>query len=471
MKKQNNITPFDVDVSKWYSDLILKSELISYGPIKGTMFLKPYGFKIWKNIEFLLNKEFEKLEIEEVKFPLLLPESFLKKEESHVKGFSPEVFKVTEIGNKKLDQPFIIRPTSETLFGIYFKENINSYSQLPLKLNQWVNVMRWENNTRPFLRNSEFFWQEGHTIHETSLEAKDFAKKIQLLYDNFIRKTLLLSPIVGEKTIIERFAGAKNTYTIETILKDGQSLQTGTTHYLGNSFTKVFDVKVQGANNKIFFPFQTSWGVSIRMIGALIMTHSDDKGLILPSKVAPYHIIIMTLFNEKNESISKVVEKLKNNLNLRIKIDDSNKNISYKLKKWELKGAPIRIVIGPKEIETNNISILLRNEDNKITKKLEEIDNSFIEELLIGYDKKIFDISKKIRESSEIMIKSIEEIYLLNDLRKVGFAYWTENQILEKKIKEKSGITIRCLVSTEKCGNCIHSNSKTNKMAVFARSY
>ncbi len=470
MKKINNITPFDQDIAKWYSDLVLQSELISYGPVKGTMFFKPHGFSIWKNISNLLNEEFVKKDVEEVQFPLLFPESLLKKEADHVEGFAPEVLTVTRVGKKELSDPLIIRPTSEILFGTYFSEVLNSYSQLPLKLNQWCNVMRWENNTRPFLRNSEFFWQEGHTVHSSDDEAHNFAKEMHEVYHNFANDILLLPTISGEKTSSERFAGANNTYTIETILKDGQALQSGTSHFLGDSFAKAFDVKVQGADNTQYYPSQTSWGVSTRLIGAIIMTHSDDKGLILPSKISPSQIVILTLFADKNPKIIEVANELVKKLNCKTKIDFSNKGIGFKSQEWELKGIPIRIEIGPRDLEENKVTLSIRNKAQKIQYKISEINNELIEKILKEYDLNILEKAKKLRDSKKVEFNNIEQIQDIVDSKKYGVAYWTENAKLEEEIKNKTGATIRCLVNAPE-GKCIHSRNKTNKLAIFARAY
>ncbi len=470
MKKENNITPFNEDIAKWYSDLVLQSELISYGPVKGTMFFRPHGYGIWKNIEEAFNKEFIKLGVEEVKFPLLFPESFLTKEKDHVEGFAPEVLTVTRAGTKELNEPLVIRPTSETLFGTFFSETLTTYSQLPVKLNQWVNVMRWENNTRPFLRNSEFFWQEGHTVHSSKEEAKGFSKKIHKLYEEVAKDILLLPVITGEKTINERFAGADNTYTIESILKDGQALQSGTSHYLSDRFAKAFNVKVQGADNTFFNPFQTSWGVSTRLIGALIMSHSDNKGLILPSKIAPVQIAILTLFADKEPKVLEVADKLANNLSAKIKIDDSNKRIGFKSQEWEVKGAPIRIEIGPRDIEENKVSISIRNGEQKIAYKINEVDDELITKLLKEHDQTIYDKAVEIRESKKVNFKSIDEIKDIVEQGKYGIAYWSEDTDLEKEIKEKTGATIRCLIDAKE-GYSINKNEKTTKLAVFARAY
>ncbi len=474
MKKEINtsITPFETDIVKWYSDVVLKGELVSYGPVKGTMFYKPHGFALWDNISKLLDQEFKKFEVENVNFPLLFPETFLAKEKEHVSGFAPEVLTVTRVGDKILNEPLIVRPTSETLFGVYFRDNLNSYTQLPLKLNQWVNVVRWENNTRPFLRNSEFHWQEGHTIHASDQEALAFSQKIHQLYWEFTNQVMLLPTIKGEKTESERFAGANRTFTIESILKDGQALQSGTSHFLGNSFAKAFNVKVQGKDNQMFNPFQTSWGVSTRLIGALIMTHSDNRGLVLPSKIAPVQVAILTLFANKNPKVKDIALALKEKLaSFKVKVDLEEKGIGFKSRNWELKGVPIRIEIGPKDIEQNQAVIVIRNGNDKQIIALDKINESFINEQLKMHDQTIYENALKIRDEKATMIENIDMIEDVVANGRYGYAYWTPNASLEQQIKEQTGASIRCLIEVETTGECIHSKAKTNIKALFARAY
>lgn len=474
MKKESNtsITPFETDIVKWYSDVVLKGELVSYGPVKGTMFYKPHGFALWDNISKLLDQEFKKFEVENVNFPLLFPEEFLAKEKEHVSGFAPEVLTVTRVGDKVLNEPLIVRPTSETLFGVYFRENLNSYTQLPLKLNQWVNVVRWENNTRPFLRNSEFHWQEGHTIHADDQEALAFSQKIHQLYWEFTNQVMLLPTIKGEKTESERFAGANRTFTIESILKDGQALQSGTSHFLGDSFAKAFNVKVQGKDNTMFNPFQTSWGVSTRLIGALIMTHSDNRGLVIPSKIAPVQVVLLTLFADKNPQVKVAAQALKEKLaTFRVKIDLEDKGIGFKSRNWELKGVPIRIEIGPKDIEQNQAIIVIRNGQEKQIVKLDQINDLFIKTQLEVHDQIMYEKALQLRDEKA---KTIENTEMIKDIvvnGHYGYAYWTPNADLEQQIKEQTGASIRCLIEVETPGECIHSKKQTTIKALFARAY
>ncbi len=470
MEKINNITPFNQDIAKWYSDLVLQSELISYAPVKGTMFFRPHGYAIWHNIVEIMTKEFNKEGVEQIQFPLLFPEAFLQKEADHVEGFAPEVLTVTRVGDKDLAEPLVIRPTSEILFGTYFKDTLNSYSQLPVKLNQWCNVMRWEKNTRPFLRNSEFYWQEGHTVHATVEEAHGFSKVIHELYHRFANDVLLLPTIKGEKTVIERFAGADNTYTIETILKDGQALQTGTSHYLGDSFAKAFEVKVQGPDNTMYNPYQTSWGVSTRMIGAIIMTHSDDRGLVLPSKIAPVQVALLTLFADKEPKVIEVANELANQLDFRTKVDLTDKGIGFKAQEWELKGAPIRIEIGPRDLEEGKVTLSIRNGEQKVQYEINEVNNELIAKLISEHDARMYKAAEEIRDNKRVEFNNVSEINDIVEQGNYGVAYWTEDADLEKQIKEETGATIRCLIDAEE-GNCIHSGNATKRKALFARAY
>ncbi len=472
MKKNNRITKFSDDVTKWYSDIVLQSELISYAPVKGTMFFKPYGFRLWKKITEHFDKEFEKKDVEEVKFPLLFPLSLLKKESQHIEGFAPEVLTVTKVGEKELNEHYAIRPTSEVLFGTYFKENLVSYNQLPMKLNQWVNVMRWENNTRPFLRNSEFYWQEGHTIHETENEAYDFMLEMIDVYEDVLKNTLMIPVLKGEKTESERFAGAINTFTVESILKDGQALQTGTSHNLGKKFGEAFGVKLQGRDNKTFIPFQTSWGVSTRMIGSLIMTHSDDNGLVLPSKIAPYQIAILTIGADKDSKVLNVAKEIKEKLSsFDVKIDDTNKGIGFKSMNWEIKGVPIRIEIGPKDLEEESIILKVRNNNEKIRVKISELTDKYISNLLHNYDLELYKKAKDNRDLKIEVANEMNDISRIIKNEKVAFCYWEDDKELEEKIKLETGATIRLTNITKESNKAINSNNKVNKVAYFARSY
>lgn len=475
MKTNNDIiTPFAKDPIKWYTDIIFKAELIIYGPTKGTMYFRPYSFRIWDLIIKNLTKEFNKKGIEEVKFPLIFPKSLLDKEKKHIEGFAPEVLVITHIGNKKLNDFNVIRPTSEMLFSDYFKKTIKTYTQLPVKLNQWVNVMRWENNTRPFLRNSEFYWQEGHTVHNNEKEARKFALIIHNIYQKFLKDSLLLPIINGEKSENERFAGAINSYTQETILKDGQALQSATSHYLGDNFAKSINFKIQNQKNDFFYPFQTSWGTSTRLIGGIIMTHSDDNGLILPSKIAPFQIVIIKINdknydNNLNSFIKKLYLKLKNKF--RVKIDDSNQSFGYKIKNWEIKGVPIIFEIGKREIENKKIILKIRSENKKREVNIVDLDTKNISNYLKLNDKNIQETALLNFENKKIWIKNLEDLQKNIDNKRVCYCYWIEDSKLEDKIKKETGATIRLLYHEKNQFLAINKKIKTTQVAVFARAY
>ncbi|BDV03339.1 MAG: proline--tRNA ligase [Candidatus Hepatoplasma scabrum] len=473
-KKDNIIRSFEKDPINWYTDIVSKAELMIYGPTKGTMYLRPYALSIWNLIVKNLTKEFEKNGVEEVKFPLIFPKSLLDKEKKHIEGFAPEVLVITQIGDKKLNDFNVIRPTSEMLFSDYFKKTIKTYNQLPIKLNQWVNVMRWENNTRPFLRNSEFYWQEGHTVHNDEDEAKSFALKIHQIYSNFINKALLLPIISGEKSLNERFAGAINSFTQEAILKDGQALQIATSHYLGNSFAKSIDFKIQNSKNKYVFPFQTSWGTSTRLIGGIIMTHSDNKGLLLPSKIAPFQIVIIPIKNQQNSEkieifLNNTFAKLKRNF--RIKIDDSNNSFGYRMNNWEIKGVPIIIEIGIKEVLNQNLILKLRSEEDKKSININQFNSKVISNYLKDYDQKIQKKALNNFLNRKIWINDLKDLKTKILQKKVVFCYWIEDSKLENKIKIETGATIRLIYKEKKLATAINKNQQTDQVAIFARAY
>ncbi len=469
----NEITKFNENVTKWYNDIINKADLIDYGMVKGTVVLKPYGFAIWKNIQNILTNYFNEDDVEELYFPLLIPYSSLAVEKKHIEGFAPEVFTVTKIGTKEIE-PLVVRPTSEILFTKYFKDNIQTYKNLPMKLNQWVNIMRGEKNTRPFLRTSEFLWQEGHTIHETGQEALAFALHMFGVYKKFFNDNLDIFVLAGEKTENERFAGADNTYTIETILRDGRALQSGTSHYLGQTFTKSFDVKIQDKNNQMIYPYQTSWGVSTRMIGAIIMTHSDDLGLVLPWDVAPHHIVIITHNPKSDEKVTKYANDIKKQLGtqFRIKIDDSDKGIGYKASNWEIKGVPIRIEIGLKDLESNSITFVNRLKNEKEKLSFDSLNFEFIENFAKEYKQEMF-IRTEVNFNDKIVdVLSMDELRNALENNKAARAYWFEDSQFENELQTLiEGATVRMKEQVAVSGICIHSQKQTNTKVIIAKAY
>ncbi len=469
----NEITKFEDNVTKWYNDIINKADLIDYGLVKGTVVLKPYAYAIWKNIQNIMTGYFDENNVEELYFPLLIPYSSLVVEKKHIEGFAPEVFTVTKIGNKEIE-PLVIRPTSEILFTKYFKDNVQTYKNLPMLLNQWVGVMRGEKNTRPFLRTSEFLWQEGHTIHETKEEAFQFALHMFKVYKKFFNKNLNIFVLAGEKTENERFAGADNTFTIETILRDGRALQSGTSHYLGQTFSKSFDVKVQDKTNQMFYPYQTSWGVSTRMIGAIIMTHADNLGLVLPWDIAPYHVVIIT-HNPKGDThvtdyANSIKEKLKKSF--RVKIDDSDKGIGFKSSNWEIKGVPIRIEIGPKDLEANSLVFVDRLRSVKTNMTINELDVDYVNTFAKGYKKEMFGKTKANFMEKVVEVSNMDELREALENNKAARAYWNEDSEFENQLQTLiEGATVRMKEEVETSGICIHCGKSTKTQVIIAKSY
>lgn len=460
------------DFSKWYTSIILESDLIEYGLAKGTIIFKPYAWKIWNNIKKLFQIELEKVGTEDCCFPLLIPFSEFEKEKKHVEGFNPELFRVTHLGNKKLDDELILRPTSEISFCNYFKKSINSYNDLPCILNQWCNVFRVEKNTRPFLRTSEFFWQEQHAVFEKEQQAKDFSLKMIEVYQKFVNEILNIEVLVGEKTENERFAGANNTYTIEAMMPDGQALQSATSHYLGLNFSKSFDIKYQTKQNDYQYVYQTSAGLSTRIIGAIIMSHSDDNGLVLPFNIAPIQFAIVSNFENQNKiEIEQIKQILKPYCSKTFYVE---KSIGLKLQENEIKGIPFQIIIGNKEIDSKTFTLYRRDLKTKTTYSIDELNKTFIYNLIESYSKNLFDKSKKRMQENVVFVDNIEDFKKELNNKKFVLAYWAGDANDEKKIKELTGATPRCYAwnkKSENNKNCFFTNKKDAKLVYFARSY
>lgn len=483
MSKQfnKNITLRSEDFAKWYTNIIKEADLADYGEsvgsTKGTIVFRPYGYAIWESFQKELDYQFKLLGVENVMFPLLISEKTFALEKDHIKGFAPEIALVTQVGNKKLQEPFIIRPTSEVLFGSHFQKIVSSYKQLPLLYNQWVNVIRWEKSTRPFLRNTEFLWQEGHTVHSSGLEALSFTEKIINLYADFVEKCLAIKVILGKKTVHERFAGALETYTIETMMQDGQALQAGTSHYFGQKFAQIFDIKFSNAKNEQEFAYQTSWGVSTRLMGALIMAHSDDLGLVLPASIAPIKIIILNLM-PKNEQVSKLADNLFTllNTNFKTKIDSSDKSASYKKSEAQIKGIPLILEIGQKELETQEIKVTSRYNLATQFISIKEKDQfvSSLTNLLLNSNK---DLLQNSQANFTKNLKEITDFKAYQKLIKTHKGYFIApfcgDYDCEADIKVLTNTTSRCIPLTQykpnaKCFKCQKDNSP---WTYFARSY
>ncbi|MEG1781777.1 MAG: proline--tRNA ligase [Oscillospiraceae bacterium] len=474
-KLVSEITSRDVDFAQWFTDICTKAELIDYSTVKGFTIMRPYGQAIWENITKSLDDKFKKTGHENVAMPMLIPESLLQKEKDHVKGFAPEVAWVTHGGNEKLEERLCIRPTSETLFCDHWAHVLQTYRQLPMKYNQWCSVVRWEKTTRPFLRGREFFWQEGHTIHETPDEAK--AETLQMLdiYADFYEKELNMPIIKGQKTESEKFAGAEATYTIEAMMHDGKALQSCTSHYFGDGFARAYEVKFADRNNGISYPFQTSWGISTRSIGAIIMSHGDDDGLILPPAIAPFQIVIIPIAQHKEGVLEKAAE-LKTRLEsaYRVKLDDSDNSAGWKFSQYEMKGVPVRLEIGPKDIENNQCVLVRRDNREKIVVSLDNL-LAEVAKVLEDLQRSIYQNAKANLDARTQSLNTMEEIIAASQA-KDGFikTLWCGSEECEKQMKEQAGLSSRCMPFGEQDnleGVCPVCGKKASHRVIWGKAY
>ena len=445
-KLVKEITSMDEDFAKWYTDVVSKAELMDYSSVKGCMIIRPYGWAIWENIQKILDGMFKETGHENVSMPMFIPESLLQIEKDHVEGFAPEAAWVTHGGSEKLEEKMCVRPTSETLFCDHYKNIIHSWRDLPKLYNQWCSVVRWEKTTRPFLRSREFHWQEGHTIHATAEEAQ--AETIQMLniYAEFAEKYLAIPVIKGVKTEKERFAGAEDTYTIEAMMHDGKALQSGTSHFFGDGFAKAFGITYADKENKLSTPFQTSWGVSTRLIGAIIMTHGDDSGLVLPPAIAPVQVVVIPIASHKEGVVDKANEvyaQLKKFC--RAKIDLYEQSPGWKFAEYEMKGVPLRLELGPRDIENNQCVIVRRDNGEKITVSLDELEVK-VNELLDAVRDGIYNKALLNRTSKTYIATTLDEMIEIAD-NKPGFikAMWCGERECEDALKEKAGVSSRCI--------------------------
>ncbi|MEG1851091.1 MAG: proline--tRNA ligase [Bacilli bacterium] len=466
------ITKRNVDFGSWYTDVCLKADLIDYTSVKGSMIIRPYGYSIWEQIVSILDGKFKKEGVQNVQMPMFIPEDLFNKEKEHVKGFAPEVAYVTQGGDEKLPQRMIVRPTSEVLFCEHFKKRISSYKDLPLIYNQWCTIVRWEKTTRPFLRSREILWQEGHTMHATADEAIVETKKMLKIYEDFQKNILALPVIIGRKTEKEKFAGAVSTYTLEAMMQNGVALQNGTSHYFGDGFAKAFDIKYIDKNNKYVYPFQTSWGVSTRMIGAVIMTHSDDRGLVLPPNIAPIKVAIIPI----NDKVYDECDKIKDNLekgNISCIVDKSLKSAGFKFAEAEVRGYPLRIEVGPRDLEKNIISIVRRDTLEKIDVNVNSYEST-VKNLLDDIQNSLYNEALKRRDSMIYNVDLLEDLESLSK-EKQGFFIvpWCEDEACEKTMKESLGLTSRCLLDENEVfdGKCIICGKQAKKHLYISKQY
>ena len=468
----SQIADIESDFPQWYSDVVLKTKLVDYGPVKGTMVIRPYGYAIWENIQKELDKRFKETGHENAYFPLLIPMSFMTKEAEHVEGFAPEVAVVTHAGGEKLAEPLCIRPTSETIIGTMYGKWIQSYRDLPVLMNQWANVMRWEKTTRPFLRTSEFLWQEGHTVHATEEEAMEETMKMLSVYEEFAKTCLSMPVLTGRKTEKEKFAGAVATFGMEAMMHDGKSLQAGTSHYLGQNFSKAFEIKFLDKDGVQKYAYTTSWGVSTRLIGALIMTHGDQRGLVMPPVVAPVQAVIVPIAAKK-EGVLEACTALKERLRkagVRVVLDDTDNSPGWKFNEWEMKGVPVRIELGPRDIEAGKMTVCRRDTLEKGELSLENAEEG-VKALLHEIAENMYDTAKKRMEQRIVDAETLDE--LLDGVNRGNFvrAGWCGCRECEDKVKEFAQATARVYAKEDTSKTCVACGKKSAHTIVFARAY
>jgi len=474
------ITSMEVDFAQWYTDVVKKAELIDYSSVKGCMIIKPAGYAIWENIQKQLDARFKETGVENVYMPMFIPESLLQKEKDHVEGFAPEVAWVTHGGLEPLQERLCVRPTSETLFCDFYKNIVQSYRDLPKVYNQWCSVVRWEKTTRPFLRSREFLWQEGHTAHATAEDAEERTIQMLNLYADFCEEVLAMPVIKGRKTDKEKFAGAEATYTIEALMHDGKALQSGTSHNFGDGFAKAFGIQFADKDNALKHVHQTSWGMSTRLIGGIIMVHGDDSGLKLPPRIAPVQVMIIPIAQHKEGVLDKAAE-LKDRLNavtcynekIRVKLDDTDKSPGWKFSEQEMRGIPLRIEIGPKDIEAGKCVVVRRDTGEKIEVALDELEAK-IPELLVSVQSDMLERARAHVTEHTCSAANFEEFNRFLD-EKPGFikAMWCGNQDCEDEIKEKTGATSRCIPFEQEniTDYCICCGKPAQKMVYWGRAY
>ena len=474
-KKVEEITPRDVDFAKWYTDVVKKTDLVDYSSVKGCMIIRPYGYAIWENIQNILNQKFRETGHSNVYMPMFIPESLLQREKDHVEGFAPEVAWVTHGGSEKLTERLCVRPTSETLFCEHYANVIRSYRDLPKLYNQWCSVVRWEKTTRPFLRSREFLWQEGHTMHASAEDAIEETLRMLDVYADFCENYLAIPVVKGQKTDKEKFAGAEATYTIEALMHDGKALQSGTSHYFGDGFAKAFDVNFLDKDNTLKPCHQTSWGMSTRIIGGIIMTHGDDNGLVLPPAVAPVQVIVVPVAQHK-EGVADKAQEIKERLSkiVRSDIDLSDNSPGWKFAEYEMRGVPIRLEIGPRDIENNSCVLVRRDTAEKTVVSLDELEN-VIPEILADITKTLYNKALARREEMTYDAHNLEELQEIAE-NKPGFirAMWCGDLECEEKLKEVADVTSRCIpfnAGEEISDTCVCCGKKATKLLYWGKAY
>ena len=474
MNKQfvNELADIKTDFAQWYTDVILKTDMVDYGPVKGTMVIKPYGYAIWENIQHYLDKEFKKRGVQNAYFPLLIPESYLKKEAEHVEGFAPEVAVVTYAGGEELSEKLIIRPTSETIICEMYAKWIKSYRDLPMVMNQWCNVMRWEKTTRPFLRTSEFLWQEGHTVQACKEDAERDTQEMLKVYSDCLRNLMAIPTLTGRKTEKEKFAGAVATYGMEAVMKDGKCLQAGTTHDLGQNFAKSSNIRFLNKNGELEYGYSTSWGVSTRLIGALVMVHGDERGLRMPPNIAPIQAVIVPIANHKpgvNEKCQEVYDELIR-AEVRVKLDNSDNTPGWKFNEYEMKGVPVRLEIGPRDIENNVLTAVRRDTHEKVQLNLDNVVDE-LKNLLKDIQDNMLKQAEDNLKAAIVETDNFDELVKAVNDGKVVLSYHCGNTECEEEIKQKSTIKTRVIHSYDEAHKCIYCGKPSKYRIYFGKQY
>ncbi len=475
------VTAQSEDFSRWYNEIVYRADLAAPSPVRGCVIIKPYGYEIWEGIKSGLDRRFKATGHQNAYFPLFIPESYIRREAQHVEGFSPELAVVTHAGGKELEEPLVVRPTSETVIGEAFSDWIQSYRDLPLLINQWSNVVRWELRTRPFLRTAEFLWQEGHTAHATHDEAEAETRQMLDIYADFASEDAAIPVIKGEKSRMERFAGAVRTYTIEAMMRDRRALQSGTSHNLGQNFAKAFDIRYLTEANTQDFCWTTSWGLSTRMVGAVVMTHGDDKGLRLPPKLAPFQLVIVPIYRRDAQrgAVLDTVERLRQafeSASLRVHVDDrEGQSPGFKFNDWEMRGVPLRVEIGPKDVSNNNAVLARRDVPGREGKQFVSQDNvvAVAQELLGDIQRNLLDDARAFRDAHIHDASSYAELRAIVAEGEWARVYWDGTDDEELAVKDETGATIRCFPfeQPDAPGECVVSGRPAAKVALFAKAY
>ena len=476
MSKEQNfvkeVADINEDFAQWYTDVVIKTDMVDYGPVKGTMVIKPYGYAVWENLQKYADAKFKAVGVQNAYFPMFIPESYLKREAEHVEGFAPEVAVVTYAGGQELSEKLIVRPTSETIICEMYSKWIKSYRDLPVRMNQWCNAVRWEKTTRPFLRTSEFLWQEGHTVYASEEEAKEDVKRMLDIYVDVAQNLLAVPVLSGQKTEKEKFAGAVATLGIEAVMKDGKCLQAGTSHYMGQNFAKASNIRFLNKEGVLEYGYSTSWGISTRLIGAIVMVHGDERGLKMPPKVAPIQVVIVPIASHKEGVLEKCkeIESLLSNKGIRVKLDDSDNTPGWKFNEYEMKGVPVRLEIGPRDIENGVATCFRRDKLEKSSFKLDEVVD-VVESLLDDIQTNMFNMAKSNLDNAIVECDNFDEMVKHIENKKVVLAYHCGEKSCEEDVKDGTAIKTRVIYEYDENHTCIKCGKKSKYRVYFGRQY